>query len=155
MNDCRRWFALCLPLGVVLGLSLGACGSRVTPYEQLSASGGVLAATFDAAHERLVDDYPSYLGPSELRLRRGGRRHVEVPVEVGWCYAFFAVAEDTLLDLDLWATRPNGREASRDEMLDATPLLLYCSDWSEPLTVTIDAARGRGRVAFGVLRKPD
>ena len=141
---------------VVLAAALGlgsACASRGAITAQ-PASTAALASTFDAAYLRLLDDYARWLGPVEVRLGRKQRATLSVEVEQGWCYAVFAVADPRLLDLDMVVTRANGQPAGRDDMFDATPYVQYCADDSVPLDVTLIAARGRGEIALGVLRKP-
>lgn len=122
--------------------------------ESLPSASGVPLEEHVDARDRLLDDYTPWLGPFEMRLRRGGAR-VLVPVEVGWCYAFFATGGDGVRDLDMVVTRPNGREAGRDSMFDITPYVQHCADHEETVEVNVFVARGKGDATFAVLRKPD
>lgn len=139
---------------LVCGSMAAGCASRGALVEQ-PRSVAPLSETFESGRLRLLDDYTSWLGPYEVRLGRKQRATLAVAVERGWCYAIFAVADLRLLDLDMVVVRATGQPAGRDDMFDATPYVQYCADDDVPLDVTLIAARGRGQVALGVLRKPD
>lgn len=132
-----------------------ACGGGAVALTETVAVSEAMMVRYDDTRLRLLDDYSPWRGPVERRLRRGGRAHVNVPYEQGWCYAYFAVAETSLLDLDMEVRDASGIVLGRDEMFDATPFVQYCADEPGVATVTLRAARGRGATAVGALRKPD
>ncbi len=138
----------------LLALTTASCGGSIRPVGSLSDATGELRDEHDAARLRLLDDYQQFMGPFELKLRRG-RASVEVPAEVGWCYAYFATASRGVRDLDMEVLHQNGRVAGTDSMFDATPYVQHCADDPETMTVTLNVARGGGTATFSVLRKPD
>ncbi len=129
------------------------CGG-VVAIDTLAPAEGAAREDHEAARLRLLDDYQPWLGPFTMKLRRGAAQ-VQVPAEFGWCYAYFATGGEGVQDLDMVATRPNGREAGRDSMFDTTPYVQHCSDHDEMITVEVLVARGSGDATFAVLRKPD
>ncbi len=148
----RRGFPLLLTcvasFHLACGGAIGVIGDGPPPTPEL----------FERYEERrlaLLDDYEPWIGPGEVRLRALGNATASAPAEVGWCYAYFAVGETRLIDLDLVVTRPNGRVVGSDEMFDNYPFVQYCADWNEEVSVELRASRGSGRAAVGVLRKPD
>ena len=78
-----------------------------------------------------------------------------MPIEVGWCYAFFATATDGVRDLDMRLLHANGRVAGTDTMFDATPYVQHCADVAEEMRVQLEVARGRGDVMLSIVRKED
>ena len=132
-------------------MAVSACGGAVVHVDTLPDAPGELAVQHRAGEARLLDDYEPWLGPFVLR----GARRTIVPAEVGWCYAYFGTASSRVRDLDMTVLHSDGRVAGRDSMLDATPYVQHCADDAEDMTVTLEVARGRGSVAFSVLRKPD
>ncbi|MCB9507270.1 MAG: hypothetical protein H6698_08970 [Myxococcales bacterium] len=133
---------------LVLAFAAG-CGGTAA-IERADPADGELAARWEAARLRLLDDYETWIGPVAVDARA-----VRVPTEVGWCYAWFAVGGEGVRDVDLRAVRDDGVSAGEDGMLDATPFVQYCADDSHDVVVSVIRARGRGAVAFGVVRKPD
>lgn len=138
----------------VLGLATVGCGGALRSVDSLSDATGELREEHDEARLRLLDDYQPFLGPFQLRLRRG-RAEVVVPAEAGWCYAYFATASRGVRDLDMEVLHANGRVAGTDSMFDATPYVQHCADDPETMSVTLNVARGGGTATFSVLRKPD
>ena len=133
---------------------LGACGGGPQVVDDLDPALGELAAEHDDVRMRLLDDYEPWLGPYRLPLRRGATV-VTVPAEVGWCYAYFAVGDDGVRDLDMEVDDEAGRSLGTDTMFDATPFVQHCADRSEDVTIRVAVARGSGDASFAVLRKPD
>jgi hypothetical protein len=119
--------------------------------DTLPSASGELAAEHRAGEARLLDDYVPWLGPFLFR----GVNGAIVPAEPGWCYAYFGTASSGVRDLDMTVLHRNGRVAGTDSMLDATPYVQHCADVAEEMTVILELTRGRGSVAFSVLRKPD
>lgn len=155
MHVPRRCRPVCLlVLAAATSLTPG-CGVTAVTLPTEPRVSGELGEHYEATRLRLLDDYEPWRGPREARVRRNGRAAASVPSEQGWCYAYFAVAEASLLDLDMEVRNADGDVLGRDEMFDATPFVQYCADDAGEVTVQVRAARGRGDVAIGALRKPD
>lgn len=150
----RRSVVLPRPLAAAcLLVVLTACGGP-SPVSDLEPAIGDMAEVHHEVRLRLLDDYERWQGPFRLGLGRRGAS-VVVPAEVGWCYAYFAVGDDGVRDLDMHVTDPDGRSLGSDTMFDDTPFVQHCADRSERVTVRIAVSRGSGDASFSVLRKPD
>lgn len=70
------------------------------------------------------------------------------------CYAVVAVGQAAVEDVDLLLVDEEGFERARDFALDAVPLVSYCPDRAEVLTVHVALRQGRGVVAAQLLEHP-
>lgn len=80
-----------------------------------------------------------------------GEQEMAVDVRAGVCVAVAVVGQTTVEDIDLLLEDAAGRELGRDFALDATPVVSYCGERDETLTLRVAVRAGRGVVAAQAL----
>ncbi len=72
----------------------------------------------------------------------------DIRLDPGLCHAFVAVGQATVLDVDLRLRSDADEELARDLHLDATPMVVYCPDRAQTVSLDVAVTRGDGIVAL-------
>jgi len=76
----------------------------------------------------------------------------------GYCYRFFAVADDTVSNLDIRVQRPEGAlvsiAASKNFVAIMNPDRVWCKTHDREFRLVVETSAGKGNYTFGVWARP-
>lgn len=109
--------------------------------------------TMDALAERFLPAYTPHGIDGEVTLGEGEVRTFTQAVEAGVCYAAAAVGERGV-DVDIRVLRGDDIVV-QDVSLDSYPIVEWCAERAESLTIAINAFDGATRLQYGLYVSPD
>jgi hypothetical protein len=109
--------------------------------------------TIEALAERFLPAYAPHGIDGEVTLGEGEVRTFTQAVEPGVCYAAAAVGESGV-DVDIRVLR-NDDIVVQDVSLDSYPVVEWCAERAESLTIAITAFDGATSVEYGLFASPD
>ena len=142
-----QWLAAC-------SLGLAGCGASQLAWSDAVPATRDQAQAYEERYLTLLDDFERHECAVHVALGRG-ETQVSYAVEPGWCYAFLAVGDVGVVDLDMALLDADGRQLASDSMFDATPFVQQCADRASTWQVILRVVRGSGDATLGVQRKPD